>query len=352
MECHVAEKSGKKRETADKDGIEAGDESSLAPFLAGQSTLLCGFEPLAEVQRLERAHLPAAAASSSGGPSTPPPSPAHAVFADIDADGAADSAPGCAADIFMCMRLAEHRFFPLPDFMSSVQTDVNSWMRAILIDWIVEVCEEQGLADTTLFLAAVSIDRCLCVMPIMRTRLQLLGITCLLMSSKMEDVRPPTVRECAQLTDGVCTSTEILQMERPCLAALDFNFHIPTTILFLPRFLKAANADPLTSAVAHFLVYHSVVDYAFCRFLPSQTAASAVVVALHSVGLAPWSATFEHYVAYTREDLRECVAEMLRTFSAAPTSPLRGVWRKYRTANMALLAVLHHPSGNMPPGFL
>ena len=40
------------------------------------------------------------------------------------------------------------------------QPDINMNMRAILVDWLVEVSEEYKLHDETLFLAVNYIDRC------------------------------------------------------------------------------------------------------------------------------------------------------------------------------------------------
>ena len=55
------------------------------------------------------------------------------------------------------------------------QSDVNSPMRTILIDWLIEVADEYKLHDDTLFLAAQYIDRFLSTVNITRAKLQLLG---------------------------------------------------------------------------------------------------------------------------------------------------------------------------------
>ena len=59
-------------------------------------------------------------------------------------------------------------------------------MRQILIDWLVEVAEEYDIALETLLLAKNYIDRYLSVRPLRKGRLQLLGITALLVASKYE----------------------------------------------------------------------------------------------------------------------------------------------------------------------
>lgn len=61
-----------------------------------------------------------------------------------------------------------------PDYMAR-QTDINHNMRAILVDWLVEVGEEYKLHRETLCLAVNYIDRFLSHMAVMRQKLQLLG---------------------------------------------------------------------------------------------------------------------------------------------------------------------------------
>lgn len=55
------------------------------------------------------------------------------------------------------------------------QSDINSTMRTILIDWLIEVADEYKLHEETLFLAAQYIDRFLSTVNITRAKLQLLG---------------------------------------------------------------------------------------------------------------------------------------------------------------------------------
>ena len=59
-------------------------------------------------------------------------------------------------------------------------------MRGILIDWLVEVAEEYRLEAETLYLAVNYIDRFLSHVPVNRSKLQLVGVTCMLVASKYE----------------------------------------------------------------------------------------------------------------------------------------------------------------------
>lgn len=67
--------------------------------------------------------------------------------------------------------------------MERIQRDVTSSMRATLVDWLVEVAEEYKLLSDTLFLAISYMDRFLSVNTIPRQKLQLVGVSSMLIAS-------------------------------------------------------------------------------------------------------------------------------------------------------------------------
>ena len=72
---------------------------------------------------------------------------------------------------------------PLPDYIEKVQKDVNANMRGILVDWLVEVAEEYKLLSDTLYLSISYIDRFLSANVLNKQRLQLLGVSSMLVAS-------------------------------------------------------------------------------------------------------------------------------------------------------------------------
>lgn len=76
---------------------------------------------------------------------------------------------------------AENR--PNADYIQLVQKDVTAGMRGVLVDWLVEVAEEYKLLPNTLFSTVSCIDRFLSCQCINRSKLQLLGVSCMLAAS-------------------------------------------------------------------------------------------------------------------------------------------------------------------------
>ena len=96
-------------------------------------------------------------------------------------------------------------------------------MRAMLLDWLNEVCEGLLLLRDTFSLTVDLLDRFLGVSPSVPTdKLQLIGITCLFIGTKIEEVSPPKLQELSSTTDGVCSEEDIIQMEARVLEGLNW----------------------------------------------------------------------------------------------------------------------------------
>ncbi|EEQ98496.1 G2/mitotic-specific cyclin-B, putative, partial [Perkinsus marinus ATCC 50983] len=86
--------------------------------------------------------------------------------------------------IFVNMNGVEQKYRQSSDYMQRTQNDITQRMRAVLIDWLVEVHWKFKLVPETLYLTVNLIDRYLEQCPSLpRTRLQLVGVTCLLIAS-------------------------------------------------------------------------------------------------------------------------------------------------------------------------
>lgn len=104
-------------------------------------------------------------------------------------------------------------------------------MRAILLDWLIEVCEVYKLHRETYFLTVDYLDRYLTAKQnVSKNQLQLIGITCLFIASKVEEIYPPKLHEFAYVTDSACTEEDILQQEILILQALNWSI-TPVTIM-------------------------------------------------------------------------------------------------------------------------
>lgn len=127
--------------------------------------------------------------------------------------------------------------------MKTKQNDINEKMRSILIDWLVEVHVKFKLLPETLFLTVNLIDRYLELKKVMRQKLQLIGVTSMLIASKYEEIYAPEVKDFVYITDKAYTAYEILDMERTMLITLNFNTTTTSSLRFLERYAKILKLD-------------------------------------------------------------------------------------------------------------
>ena len=92
------------------------------------------------------------------------------------------------------------------------QADINDKMRAILVDWLVEVHLKFKLTPETLFLTTNLIDRFLALHPVTRKHLQLVGVTAMLIASKYEEIWAPEVKDFVYISDNAYDKDQILAM--------------------------------------------------------------------------------------------------------------------------------------------
>ena len=98
---------------------------------------------------------------------------------------------GCAIDSdtinYLIMR--EMEYAPDPHYFENKQNQVTWIMRAILLDWMMEVCMEFTLKRETFHYAVNYVDRYLSTIPnIQKWELQLVGVTAMYLASKVEVV--------------------------------------------------------------------------------------------------------------------------------------------------------------------
>ncbi|MEQ2194699.1 hypothetical protein XENOCAPTIV_001774 [Xenoophorus captivus] len=112
-------------------------------------------------------------------------------------------------------------------------------MRAILLDWLLEVSEVYSLHRQTAYLAQDYFDRFMLTQEnVDKDYLQLIGITALFIASKIEEIYPPKIYEFAYVTDGACDMWDIQRTELLILTALDWNLCPETPISWLKLYVQ------------------------------------------------------------------------------------------------------------------
>ncbi|XP_042145844.1 cyclin-A1-like isoform X2 [Ixodes scapularis] len=209
-----------------------------------------------------------------------------------------------AQDIYTHLRQQEEKLTPKPTYMSK-QPDITSSMRAILVDWLVEVAEEYRLHSETLFLGISHVDRFLSAMSVIRNKLQLVGTAALYIAAKFEEIYPPEVSEFVFITDDTYTKQQVLRMEQLVLKVLSFDMTAPTIYYFLLRFAEVGKAPDTVKHLAHYLCELTFLeDDPYLQYLPSIVAGASLCLANHTLNRFSWSSDLVFYSGYNVEDSR------------------------------------------------
>ncbi|XP_032557335.1 G1/S-specific cyclin-E1 isoform X2 [Chiroxiphia lanceolata] len=119
-------------------------------------------------------------------------------------------------------------------------------MRTILLDWLMEVCEAYKLHRETFYLAQDFFDRFMATQQdVVKTLLQLIGVTSLFIAAKLEEIYPPKLHQFAYVTDGACTEDEIISMELIIMKALNWNLNPLTVVSWLNVYMQVAYLNEL-----------------------------------------------------------------------------------------------------------
>ncbi|KAG5230834.1 cyclin A3.1 family protein [Salix suchowensis] len=272
-----------------------------------------------------------------------------------DVDGKPEDPQMCApyvSDIYEYLHKMEvdPKRRPLPDYLEKVQKDVSPNMRGILVDWLVEVAEEYKIVSDTLYLTVSYIDRFLSFNVLNRQRLQLLGVSAMLIASKYEEINPPNVEDFCYITDNTYTKEEVVKMEADILKNLKFEVGNPTIKTLLRRFTRAAQEDYKTSNLqleylGSYLAELSLLDYNCVKYLPSLVAASVIFLTRFLIrpNTHPWSSTLQQYTGYKATDLKECVFIIHDLYLSRRGGGLQAVREKYKQHKFKCVANMPSP---------
>ena len=135
-------------------------------------------------------------------------------------------------DIFKYLLSLESNAKVPKDYLQNIQPNVNEKMRAIMIDWLVSVHDRFILRYETLFLTVNVFDRYLSKVTVDRKKLQLVGITAMLIAAKYEEMYPPDVSDYIYICESAYSRNDILNMEQNMLKVIDYSLSNPTCLHF------------------------------------------------------------------------------------------------------------------------
>ncbi|XP_078386425.1 G2/mitotic-specific cyclin-B2 [Cetorhinus maximus] len=257
---------------------------------------------------------------------------------DIDAQDR-DNPQMCSQyikDIYKYLRQLEMEQAIKPHYLEG--QEINERMRAILVDWLIQVHSKFRLLQETLFMTLAIMDRFLQNQPVSRKKLQLVAVTSMLLASKYEEMYPPAIGDFVYITDNAYTKSQIRQMEILILKELDFKLGRPLPLHFLRRASKT-DVDAEKYTLAKYLMELTVIDYNMVHIHPSEIAAAALCLSFRVLGQSKWTAVQQYYTGYTEEALNLTMKHMAKNVVKMNDGLTKHVAIKNKYASPKLLKI-------------
>ncbi|XP_027137696.1 G2/mitotic-specific cyclin-B2-like isoform X1 [Larimichthys crocea] len=261
---------------------------------------------------------------------------------DVDEDDA-DLPQLCSQyvkDIYSYLHVLEVQQAVRANYMQGYE--ITERMRALLIDWLVQVHSRFQLLQETLYLTVAVLDRFLQVQPVSRRKLQLVGVTAMLVACKYEEMYAPEVGDFAYITDNAFTKSQILEMEQVVLRTLNFELGRPLPLHFLRRASKVASSDVERHTLAKYLMELTLLDYDMVHYRPSEVAAASLCLSQLLLDELPWSPTQQHYSTYDEAHLKPIMQHIAKNVVTAndAKSKFQAVKTKYSSSKLMKISLI------------
>ncbi|CAD8123361.1 unnamed protein product [Paramecium sonneborni] len=124
--------------------------------------------------------------------------------------------------------IQQERDYLTDPYYLTEQSEINQLMRAILLDWMMEVAMEFRLKRQTFHLSIFYLDSFLSKKQANKQNLQLIGLTSLLIANKVEEIIPIGIKQFEIAANNGYTKDEILNMELDILFTLKWHVNPPS----------------------------------------------------------------------------------------------------------------------------
>ena len=212
------------------------------------------------------------------------------------------------------------------------QININNQMKAILVDWLIEVHRNFKFQRKTLFQTIYIIDLYLTYEIVYKEHLQLLGVACLLISAKENEVIYPSLEEFIRITDNAYNKSELLKMEIQVLHALNFEIIIPTTEEYYNILSKIFNFNKTQHYLGEYFLDSALVDYNMLKYKYSIIGIACIYIVMKFYGLNGYKDLYSSKLIMgfsSQKKIKDCAKELCFLVKNQSKSFLKAVKEKY-----------------------
>ncbi|KAF9522732.1 cyclin-like protein [Crepidotus variabilis] len=238
-------------------------------------------------------------------------------------------------------------FYFSPDFMDK-QLNIDWNKHCILVERMIQLRSEMKLLQETILLAVNILHRFLSARAVSTDKVELVGLCCLLIAIKYEEVYVPSISLLLSLSmDTSSTKFEIIEGEKYILKTLDWDLRASGPLSWLRKASEADDYDVKSRNLAKYLIDISLAEKKLVRVVPSLLSASALWLARVVSNRGTWNTELKHLSTYSENELLP-VASIMVDYILVQPPPHSELYNFYDTKKH-FMVILDYSSNTLNP---
>jgi cyclin B len=223
----------------------------------------------------------------------------------------------------------------------TLQKSINDKMRAILVDWLIDVHFRFDMKKKTLFNCVYIIDAFLSKNLIDRKYLQLLGMAALLISCKETEIMYPSLNSFLALSDFSYSLQELTNMERFVMKILDFDILAPTAEEFYAINAEYFKFGEKQRFFGEYFLDASLIDYNLLKYNQSTIAVACGYIVMKFFNLNGVHSLLKNTGDNIKQiDVKNCARDLCFLVKNLSNSSLKATKNKYMSDKYMNIAEL------------
>ena len=217
-----------------------------------------------------------------------------------------------------------------PNFMKN-QKEINCRMRAIIVNWMIEVHDRFKLLPDTLFLGVIIFDRYMSIInDIDKNKLQLIGVISLLIACKYEEIFSPEMRDFICILDREYEKEDLMEEENNILKILKFEVIYPSSLRYYEILRIEFGIEEKYYKYGNYLLELCLLD---CKFSKYSQAVIATTVCFFVLKLEQ-KMSFNKFLNYnfkiSEKEIMECLIDICFLIEYIDGSIYPSINKKYK----------------------
>lgn len=209
------------------------------------------------------------------------------------------------------------------------QKGVNNRMRAILVDWLIDVNLKFKMLPQVLFMTVNVIDRYLAIRQVSRAELQLLGVTALMVVGKYEEIYPPLLKDYVSVCDNAYKREDIIRMEESIISALEFKLSQPSSFYFLQLIQQKIKLEPRPLMFVQYILENALLDTDALNFNNLTIVAGATYLVNKIFKRGRWTHEYTLLCGVSEQEAKACAKQLYSIVQEIDSTNLTAVKRKF-----------------------